>query len=359
MKFLIVIVCVLCFSQCSHNNSSEIREVDINVDDCETCPVDSFDYDVLPLEDTSKGIVSSIGRMVVTDKGYYISDSRGTPVLYLFAKDGKFLRLIDKHGRSQKEYARIFNFTANERGDTIAILDNMGGEVKLYDQYGHFLLRHVFDDEYSWDDCAIIDNHFYMVSYHGGNKGIVTKYSSDFTGKEVIGEVSRPLVSGAGVSDTKYIQYNSSLICYMDYFNSSFFLIDRKTNDIIKKYTLSSSNMLTSEYVTEKIFGYDQILSFTLADECLYLELQVKDKAAAFKLDLTDDKLYKLDTFVGFCDYKGGSFYSSINAEYVKINIDTDRYLHRNVNRLKAFSVYEDKLKGQENPFVVINKVVE
>lgn len=348
---------MLCFSQCSHNNkSAEYREVEIEIKDYDTCSMDSFDYYITPLEDAPKGLFGSIGRMFATENGYYILNTRETPVLYLFGKDGKFIRVINKQGHSQKEYVRIFNFASNEKGDTIAILDKLGREIKLYDQYGHFLLRHIFDDEYSWDDCAIIDNHFYMVSFHGGNKGIVTRYNNDFSEKEIIGEDTQPLVPGAGVAMTKYIQYNSSMICCLDYFNSCFFLIDRNTNDIIRKYSLHSSNMLSKESVLERILGYDQIISYMLSDDYLYFEMSVKGKTTMFKLNLADDKLYKFDTFVNFLDYKNGLFFSSMPAEYVKICMDQDWYFHRNEKRLKAFSSVKDKLSEQENPFLIINK---
>ena len=361
MKYLIIFLCVLCFSQCSLEKKASIfREVPVDVDKCETCSVDSFDYDILPLEDAPNGVIGSIGKMVVTENGYYVSDSRETPALYLFGRDGKFVRKIEKHGRSQKEYMRMCSFTANEKGDTIAVLDNMGREIKLYDQYGHFLLRHVFDEEYGWDDCVIIDNRFYMFSYHGGNEGVVTMYSSDFSKREIIGEeCTRPLIPGAGEANVKYIQYNTSSICCMDYFNSCFFLIDRKSNGVIKKYALRSSNMLSSDYIPEKFFSYDQILSYTLVDECLYFELKVKDETAVFKLNFADGKLYKVDTFISFLDYKNNLLYSSMQSEYVKMCMDNDRYFHKNENRLKAFSAYEDKLASQENPFVIINKVAK
>lgn len=359
MKIIIPLLSLLVLYGCAqneHNSTANDNEIKINIEECVSDTVNcinTFEYEVVALENNPKSIVSSVSKMVVTKKGYYILDSHEHPTLFLFGHDGKFVRKLDRQGHSKEEYINIFNFTANETGDTIAIMDNLGKVIKLYDDYGQFLSQHIFDEEYGWDDCSIIDGHFYMVSYHGGNKGIITKYNSMFSKKEIIGDEQMPLTPGAGVSGTKYIQYTSSKICYMDYFHSCFYLINRNSENESKKYTIISNNILNPEYTPGSFFDYDQILSYTLADDCLYFVMNYQGDPCSFRIDFKNDKLYKVKTLSNFLDYKDGVYYHSMSANNMKICIDNDSYFQKNEKRLKAFLPYKGKIAEQENLFIV------
>lgn len=357
MNFIFLLLSMLLLSSCMQNGSytsTDYKEEVINIEDYEVDTINfanSFNFEVVPLD--NKSIVGSVSKMIVTNRGYYVLDSRANPDLSLYAHDGKFIRKFDMKGHSKKEYTKIFNFTASETGDTIAILDNLGKIIKLYDEYGHYLSQHTFDDEYGWDDCAIIDNHFYMVSYHGGCEGIITKYDNNFSNKEVIGSGHIPLTPGAGIYGTKFIQTSSSKICYMDYFHSCFYLIDKKSDNEIIKYTLNSTNILNPEYEPRKFFEYDQILSYTLANDYLYFEMSYQGGINTFRIDLADGKLYKVDNSPNFLGYKDGCFYYCMSADNMRICIDNDSYFHKNIKRLNAFLPYKDMLKVQENLVII------
>ena len=343
-------------SACDNKRDSQSYSIDnviFSLDDCpESEKIDTFEYDLMPLENNPQCMLSSIDKMVVTSKGLYILDTRYIPLLYLFGHDGRFINKIGVQGRSKSEYIRIDNFTASEEGDTVAIMEDFGKVIKLYTNNGTFLNAYTLEDEYGWDDLLLLENNFYLSSYHHGYDGILNKYDTKFSKQTNIGLFDPELISGGGCF-RKYTQFSSKYICFLDFFNSCFYLFDRNNTENITKLTLESSNILSPSKVDNIFHPYDKILEYALSDNYIFMVLEYKGSQRRFRIDINNKCMWKeprSGIFHSFLDYYKGEFYEYLTSKQIK---ELSQYCRNDVNLMKAIAPYLDSLSIEDNFYIL------
>lgn len=341
LNISLVMLAAALLMSCGHEKyeKSDIKEtIVLNIDKCDDVNINdigSSQYEIVPLENNPQFMVSNVDKMIVTERGIYILDTRHIPTLYLFGHDGKAIRKIGKQGHSKSEYVRIDNFTANERGDTVALLDEFGKMVKLYSDKDEFLGSHTFDESCGWDDCMMLDNKIYMSSYHHANNCLIAKYSMDLSAKESVVCTGDELIPGPGCFFT-YTQHSSKYICFLDYYKSSFYLIDRTDETSIIKFELQSDNILSPEKKDYVQAPYDAILEYVLTDNYIFMEVTCKEHLKSYMIDIEKRELKQvtfnvfkpstLDCYKGTCygflmpqSIKDISFYCSANKELMRV----------------------------------------
>ena len=348
-------------ASCSHKNRNSINENSSVVFNLDDTPVSnkttSFDYELIPLDNNPKCMLSSIEKMIVTPKGIYVLDTRYNHSLYLFGHDGKFISKIGVQGHSKSEYVRINNFTSNETGDTVAILDDNGRIIKMYSCAGDFLNSFPFEVEYGWDDCVFVDNHFYMTSYHHGREEIFGKYDSDFKKQTKVGEYDSSLISGAGYF-LKYTQYSSKYICFLDYYNSCFYLVDRKNEERIIRLAIESSNILSPTKKEYDSYPYDKIMDYTLTDEGIFMHVDYQGYLCKYRIDIDNEKIWKDQTpgiNHSFMDYYKGSYYEYFTAQQIG---DLVKICKNDVNLMEALAPYVVSLSDENNYYILKAKPI-
>jgi hypothetical protein len=88
----------------------------------------------VPLETNSKSFLRGIVQLQLTDQYLFIN---GFDRLFMFSKDGKFIRQIGRNGKGPGEYANIFGFAVNK--DTIFITSTGKQSVIKYTVKGDFV----------------------------------------------------------------------------------------------------------------------------------------------------------------------------------------------------------------------------
>lgn len=94
---------------------------------------------IIALETTDNSLLGRIKKMDVTEDYLIFLDNKG---VFLFQKDGKFLRRIGKSGPGPGEYSKVTDFTVDDINDKIYLLDASKRVVFVYDfesNYSHVI----------------------------------------------------------------------------------------------------------------------------------------------------------------------------------------------------------------------------
>lgn len=311
------------------------------------------DYDFISLENKNECMLGSIDKMCITPKGIYILDNRVHDAIFLFEHNGKFIRKIGIQGHAKNEYVKIDNFTVNENGDTIYLLDF--DKVKTYTSENQFVNTYELDDEYGWDDLACIDGYVYMGSYHHGYSGILTKYSDNFTQKRQIGSMDASLVSAAA-DNYRFIQYNEKYICFFDYVNSSIYLIDRKSQTPAKRYVIkmdaTSDNKGTNAGVMPSM---NEILNVLLTDNYLLCLLSYQGILTSYTIDINGDCLCQQEETLlshNLCGFYNGYVYKWYSANALVKMLDSN-----NDKLKKAIAPFKEQISEDDNVYLMRMKL--
>ena len=87
--------------------------------------------EVIKLETTDSCLIGFINKISFTDKYILVSDARVSQKIYLFDKEGKFIRYISNKGNGPGEYSVIGDFTI--KGDSVFIQDYYQNKYVVYD----------------------------------------------------------------------------------------------------------------------------------------------------------------------------------------------------------------------------------
>lgn len=96
--------------------------------------------EIIPLETCNNNLIGWVRRIVSTDKNYYISSavSYYTQKLFVFTKDGKFIRQIGNEGEGPNSYLGMNDFVLID-DSIIKISENYN--LACYDVNGNFLYK--------------------------------------------------------------------------------------------------------------------------------------------------------------------------------------------------------------------------
>lgn len=356
-----VMLAVFMMMSCGHEKyeKSDIKETIVfNLDKCDEMNINdigSSHYEIVPLENNSQFMVGNVDKMIVTEKGVYVLDTRYTPMLFLFGHDGKAIRRIGKQGHSKSEYVRIDNFAANERGDTVALLDEFGKTVKLYSDKDKFLGSYTFDENNGWDDCMMLDNKIYMSSYHHANNCLIAKYSTDFATRESVVCMNDELIPGPGCF-YKHTQHSSRYISFLDYYNSCFYLVDRTDETNVIKFELQSDNILSPEKEDYIRAPYDAVLEYVLTDDYIFMDVTCKEHLKSYMIDI-DKRQLKQVVFNAFkpsmMDCHKGTCYGYLMPQSIR---DIRLYCSANKELMKVLATYADTVSDSDNIYILKTK---
>lgn len=107
-----------------------------------TYPAVVHGYDIIPLEQTDKSILTGIKKVVSLDTAYVIFDNYNER-LFRFDKRGRYLNQIGLKGRASSEYLRVDTFVIGEDGNVL-ILDGSQDKILIYRPDGKFVSEMLF-----------------------------------------------------------------------------------------------------------------------------------------------------------------------------------------------------------------------
>ena len=88
---------------------------------------------IIPLETNKSCLIGSIEQIQVIDNYILIMDASIAKSLYVFDREGRFIRKIGGFGQGPGEYASIFDFTIDRENKTVYIRDGQFPRILNYD----------------------------------------------------------------------------------------------------------------------------------------------------------------------------------------------------------------------------------
>ena len=122
----ILITTLSCNQKNTENNSSAL--IHIRLDPNNLPPLSTLSeivksVRIIPLETSPEILVGDVGRSFVGKDHIVFMSRGGTNYLYLFTKEGKFIRQIGSKGKGPGEYTRIRGISVLEDEQLIYVLD--------------------------------------------------------------------------------------------------------------------------------------------------------------------------------------------------------------------------------------------
>ena len=142
MYTLIMAIASLSFC-CSGNKATEGSAeetyiVDINKATNDISLVFS-QIDVLTLQENEDNLIGEVNKIVISDQYIYVLDSWKSKALFVFDKDGAFIRAFDALGTGAGEFVSPDDFQIDNDLRQIIILDKNSRKLLFYDLDGDFI----------------------------------------------------------------------------------------------------------------------------------------------------------------------------------------------------------------------------
>ena len=147
----------------------------------------------IPLETTEDCRIESIQKIVPMKDYLIIMDIKSWEHVYLFTKEGKFVREISSKGTDENQYAILGDVTADPENNRIFILDAARRMILEFDSEGTFLsktptLFYVANFQYIADSTLALNPNYNNSKYFGGDTPnlILMNLQDGVTGRYVV-----------------------------------------------------------------------------------------------------------------------------------------------------------------------------
>lgn len=354
------------FIQACHEKVPDqvVEDVVFNLESYDNEDVESTKYtdlQFIPLDNARECLLSHVSRLKVTDAGYYILNDAEYPSVFLFNVDGTFSHKVGGVGRSKSEYLNIMDIAANDRGDAVAIMTL--SDLKQYDANGKFISSYPFKEMQRWENVLYTPKGFVCSRNYRGTDCLVAMYDKGFTSIQKIVLTDEAVVTGEPPYADNILQNDDKYLCYMDMFNSRFYVSEWKDLSHPHCYMLKSERMMTLNNVQEK--GRDYIYSYILSDHVIKGRMLYKDDSRGFEINLDDNTFRFCDEkglFVSFMDYKDGYYYSIVTPmdllHFMDDKITFLNHFTPSIDSLRvAFAPYKESLSEKDNYYLLKMKI--
>ena len=86
----------------------------------------------IALEDVENGLIGKISKLIVLNESIFILDSSIAHCLFVFNREGKFIRKIGRIGKGPGEYSNLSDFTIDLDHNIIYVLDSHIQKINHY-----------------------------------------------------------------------------------------------------------------------------------------------------------------------------------------------------------------------------------
>ena len=148
MPFVVLVFSSICFNGCRNVKNQKIEKNDNiktviipKVVDAEDVDIIS-DLDYIVLEAKENSYFGNVTKMRVYQNKIYILDEMHANALFIYTIEGKHIATIgDKKGRGPLEFESVKNFEIDYANNQLAVIDNFGYKIMIYDLEGKFIKR--------------------------------------------------------------------------------------------------------------------------------------------------------------------------------------------------------------------------
>ncbi len=173
LKVIAALLICLNIASCSEDKKEkDLRYIDVagSVGSGRTVNLSEVASEIhfIPLETTEKSLIGSSRKGVYYVNGviYWLEGKRGTAVLKIFDKDGKFIREFDRGGRGPEEYRGIYSLQIDNKTGNLCFISN--NTIYEYASDGQFIKKVARPTEkkldgYFFDTAVKLDKNLYFM----------------------------------------------------------------------------------------------------------------------------------------------------------------------------------------------------
>lgn len=311
------------------------------------------DFEIIKLDNTYESQMSWVNKMCVTDRGFFFLDYKLPAKVLHFDSHGKFICRIGDYGKKTSEYVNIYNFSANDAGDTIAILDSR--KVIRYNNSGEHLSTETLNEHV--DDIILTKQGLFAADYHHENPHLLGLYSNGDVTKSYV-NIENNSIKGTSPS-MNYLQQCGDVLCYYDYFSSCFYVADIHNMSKMKCYKLKSDDILDEVKSRESGTNrskYSCVRDYVVTDSSIVGNIRVDERGHDFCIDMRNDTF----SFVhfdrehySFNAYHNGYYYRVVPAGFI-LDVLNEPY-NAKVRELfsDALEPYKESTSEKDNYYVL------
>jgi hypothetical protein len=170
-------MCLIVYS-CNRNNRNDRNEqTDINasyiidLDKTEKQGIINLSYifknvNAIILEDHDDAIIGNIDAIQVLDNYIFVLDKRKSKKLFIFDKNGKYIKQVGRIGVGSEEYLGIMDFCINSEKHEVYLLDDWSKKICGYNlDNGAYIGSIRLKKDYSYKYIAYYEQSFYLSVY--------------------------------------------------------------------------------------------------------------------------------------------------------------------------------------------------
>jgi len=271
-KLLFYFVCIsiyfFFYVSCS-SNSSHSKESDgngfyiINLDSAENS-YQTFLYSSIYknikttiLETDKSCLIGWIDKIRIYDQHFYILDSNNAKSLFVFDKDGRFIRKIGSVGPGPGEFENPSDFTIDTKNKTIYLLDDHSQRINKYSLIsGDFISSINLDKKIYSHNIEYFNGKLYADAYFYEHKddNYLLRVISEPSGLED-GQYINVMEYNKGLSNTTtifrkpfYFRENGNLVFVQQFMDH---IIEISEESISPLFTIKSNDLFTSKDLKE------------------------------------------------------------------------------------------------------------
>lgn len=109
--------------------------------------IDTIEY--IPLETNEDCLIGGIDKIIGMGDTVAVLDDRIGRALYLFGRDGRFIRKIGRQGEGPQEYVHLFDMAYDRATDRIFLLDTGKNKILVFNSDNEFIKSIDLEDTYT------------------------------------------------------------------------------------------------------------------------------------------------------------------------------------------------------------------
>ena len=193
-------------------------------------PADSLFSQVeeIRLETQNAPLIGQIYALYESSDAYYVCD--GT--LYVFGKDGKYIRQIGAEGRGPGEYQSMIKFVVDERNGDLLAFDHDSQNFLRYDAQGK--IKDAFNVREPGDSLFFVRSffmdHYTPVLYRSNNalQLDLLAFDWDTKTKTIMSKSEREMVAGEAIFSNVYPFGSPKRPYVYSYFSGTAFVVEKQ-----------------------------------------------------------------------------------------------------------------------------------
>jgi len=315
------------------------------------------DIQFVPLENKRSCMLSDVVGIKVTKSGIFILDRFKKSQLLFFDHNGSFKNKIGEYGHGKGEYQFIKDFSANADGDSVIIMTLQ--DFLTYKNNGKFVSSYPLGEEELLENVVVTRKGAICTRNYKHSDHLVCFCDKNFRVKGKAIDVSPEFVVKNPPFVINTLQLCGNQVCYLDQYESTFYILDEESQSIKKRYVLKSKNMATLE--DDEDLKKDRVVSYIYSDGMITGTAIHCNSLRRFEIDTNNDTFYfykDVRDLMSIKDYYDGYYYALVSAsEMIYLTNEKIVFLEKTIpsvdNLRLAFKPYLQELNENNNFYIV------